>query len=100
VRPEFIAHTIEAVESRGGQVLFVALTCAGDELARRIEAPSRAAFGKLKSRALFAELQAAGAFEFPPLPDSGLTLDTGALTPEAAARKIREFFALPDAAGA
>ncbi len=100
VRPEFIAHTIETVERHDGQVLFVALACSGDELARRIEAPSRAAFGKLKSRALFAELQAAGAFEFPPLPDSGLTLDTGALAPEAAARKIREFFALPDAAGA
>jgi acyl-CoA synthetase (AMP-forming)/AMP-acid ligase II len=97
VRPEFIARTIETVESRGGRVVFVALTCAPDEIERRIEAPSRAQFGKLASKAFFRELQGAGAFDFPPLPDSGLTLDTGALAPEAAAVKIRDFLGLPAA---
>jgi hypothetical protein len=97
VRPEFIGQTIEAVESRGGQVDFVALVCAADELERRIEAPSRAEFGKLASKAFFRELQSAGAFDFPPLPDGGLTLDTGRLASEAAAVKIRDFLGLPGA---
>jgi hypothetical protein len=86
------------VESRGGRVEFIALTCAQDELERRVEAPSRAEFGKLASRAFFLELLSSGAFEFPPLPD-GLTLDTGTLAPEAAATKIRDFLGLPGAPG-
>jgi hypothetical protein len=97
VRPEFIAQTIETIESRGGHVNFVSLTCALDELERRVEAPSRAEFGKLASKAVFRKLQSSGAFEFPPLPDSGLTLDTGALAPEAAAAQIRDFLGLPAA---
>jgi hypothetical protein len=100
VRPEFIAQTIETVESRGGQVVFVALICAQDELERRIEAPSRAQFGKLASKAFFIELLGSGAFDFPPLPDSGLTLDTGRLAPEATAAQIRDFLGLPPAPGA
>jgi hypothetical protein len=100
VRPEFIGHTIETVESHGGRVTFVALTCARDELERRIEAPSRAEFGKLASKAFFRELQNSGAFDFPPLPDSGLTLDTGRLAPEAAAAKIRDFLGLEPAPAA
>jgi hypothetical protein len=97
VRPEFIAQAIETVESRGGQVSFVALTCGQDELERRVEAPSRAEFGKLASKVLFRELQSSGAFEFPSLPDDGLTLDTGILSPEAAAVQIRDFLGLKPA---
>ncbi len=95
VRPEFIDQTIGTIESRGGQVTFVALACAEDELQRRIEAPSRAEFGKLASKAFFRELHRAGAFDFPPLPDGGLTLDTGVLAPETAAAQIRDFLGLP-----
>jgi hypothetical protein len=98
VRPEFIAQVIETVESRGGNVNFVALTCAQDELERRVEAPSRAEFGKLASKAFFHELLNSGAFEFPPLP-VGLTLDSGTLAPEVAAVKIRDFLGLPAAPG-
>src|SRR5262245_13048760 len=43
VGTSFIQHTIDAVESNGGRVLFVALTCPIDELERRMESASRAA---------------------------------------------------------
>jgi chloramphenicol 3-O-phosphotransferase len=97
VRPEFISRAIETVESRGGRVVFVALTCPQDELERRVEAPSRAQFGKLASKVFFRELHNSGAFDFPSLPDSGLTLDTGTLAPEAAAAQIRDFLGLKPA---
>ncbi len=69
-------------------MLFVELTCPPSELERRIEDDSRAEFGKLRSKALFEELRVAGAFEYPKLP-SGLTVDTGVLSPEEAAMRIR-----------
>jgi hypothetical protein len=94
VGPCFIQHTIDAVESAGGRVLFVALTCPMEELERRIESASRAAFGKLRSLALFRELKQTGAFAYPPLPDSGLSIDTSQMSPREAASTICHFFSL------
>ena len=94
VRPSFVADTIEVVESAGGKVLFVKLICRPDELERRIEDESRREYGKLRSRDLFRELVRAGAFEYPELPDSGLVIDTGQMTPQEAAARICEFFGL------
>jgi chloramphenicol 3-O-phosphotransferase len=89
VRESFVGEAVAAVEGAGGRVLFVELRCPESELERRIEASSRAEFGKLRSKALFRELRAAGAFEYPKLP-SDLTVDTGVLSPEEAAMRIRE----------
>jgi hypothetical protein len=94
VGPSFIQYTIDAVESVGGRVLFVALACPIDELERRIEGASRAAFGKLRSLALFRELHQTGAFAYPQLPDSGLSIDTSQMSPREAASKICDFFSL------
>lgn len=94
VRASFIAATTQTVEQAGGHVRFVALTVSDAEQERRIDAASRQEFGKLKSRALLRELRAAGAFDFPPLPDSGLTIDTDAATPEDVAGQICAFFGL------
>jgi len=90
----FIEDAKRVVESAGGSVLFVALTCPLDELERRIESPSRAEFGKLHSPALFRELQQQGAFEYRQLPDSGLSIDTHVMAPREAANKICKFFSL------
>src|SRR5882672_7012964 len=81
VRLSFIQHTVEAVESAGGRVLFVELACPTEELGRRIESASRATFGKLRSLALFRELSQTGAFAYPPLPDSGMFIDTSQMSP-------------------
>src|ERR1700689_4907429 len=94
VRPAFIGRAVETVEAAGGRVLFVKLACSEAEQERRIDAASRKEFGKLNSPALLRELLQAGAFDFPPLPDSGLTIDTGAHTPEQAAARICDFFGL------
>jgi len=94
VRESFIQNTLDAVESAGGRVLFVQLTCPLEELECRSAHASRAEFGKLRSLELFRELHQAGAFEYPPLPDSGLSIDTSRMTPEEAAIIICEFFSL------
>jgi hypothetical protein len=88
VRGDFPARARGVVERAGGRVLFVELVCPERELERRIEAPARAAFGKLRSLDRYRELRAAGAFEFPELPEPVLRLDTALLEPEAAAERI------------
>jgi hypothetical protein len=94
VSPDFIGRTIGVVEAAGGRVLIVELTCPLDEVERRIENSSRAAFGKLRSLEFFRELRQSGAFTYPKLPNSGLSLDTSQYSPQEAARKICDFFSL------
>ena len=49
---------------------------------------------ELRSPALSRELSSSGAFDYPELPSSGLTIDTEHTGPGAAAARIREFFTL------
>jgi hypothetical protein len=94
VREGFVAEAVAAVESAGGEVLFVELTCAEGELERRIESAGRGEFGKLRSAEFYRRLKEEGAFEYPPLPDSGLTLDVTERPPAETARLIAERFGL------
>jgi len=75
VRKRFIQDTIDVVEGSGGQVVFVELSCAEEELERRMQDASRKDFGKLTSLEQYRSLKDAGAFQFPKLPN-GLSLDT------------------------
>jgi hypothetical protein len=93
VRERFIQDAIEAIESAGGEIIFVELTCTETELERRIEDASRQEFGKLASVDQYRSLKAAGAFQFPKLPD-GISLDTTRQSPAATARLISEHLAL------
>ena len=94
VREQFIPEAIDAVEPAGGRVIFVELTCASDEIEQRIESPSRSGFGKLRSIEQYRELQQSGAFDFPRLPNSGLSLDTTSRTPKEVAQLIVGHFSL------
>lgn len=94
VRPEFIGRMASTIEDAGGNVLFVRLTCPEEELERRMENQSRAEFGKLRSLSLYRQLRKEGAFDFPPVPNPGLTIDTGESNPAASARGIIEYFGL------
>jgi hypothetical protein len=94
VRPAFVGRAVETVEAVGGRVLFAKLACSDAEQERRIDAASRGAFGKLNSLTQLRELRAMGAFDFPPLPYCGLTIDTGTNTPAQAATRICDFFGL------
>lgn len=90
VRERFIQDAIEAIESAGGKIIFIELTCAEAELERRIEDGSRKKFGKLASLEQYRSLKEAGAFQFPKLPN-GISLDTTSQSPEETARLISEY---------
>ena len=92
VRERFIQNTLDVVGSAGGRVAFVELTCAEDELERRIEDASRKDFGKLASVEQYRTLKDAGAFHFPKLPN-GVSLDTTNQLPADSARLISEYLA-------
>lgn len=93
VAPDFPDRAVAAVEEAGGRVDFVALTCAPELVEARIEAASRQASGKLSSVALLRELEAQGAFVYPPLP-AAITIDTGAINPGEAAARISDSLGL------
>lgn len=88
VAADFPERVVALVEAAGGRVDFVALTCAPEAVEARIAAPSRQASGKLSSLALLRELQAQGAFAYPPLPPAAVEIDTGATPPAEAAAHI------------
>jgi shikimate kinase len=88
VRDGFIQGTRAVVESSGGEVVFVELKCATEELEKRIEHPSRQRFGKLNSVTRFRELKEAGAFVYARTPAEHLVVDTTELSPSAAASEI------------
>jgi hypothetical protein len=87
VRTTFPAAAEAAVGSEGGRTFFVYLRCSEPELERRLSDPSRSPFGKLRSAQRYRELRDSGAFEFPLL-RADLDLDTEALSPAQAAKKI------------
>ena len=95
VRPDFVDAVVATIQSAGGEVLFVPLTCPDEELERRMENQSRAEFAKLRSLSLYRRLRDEGAFDFPSLPESGLTIDTSRKNPDESAHLIIEHFRLP-----
>lgn len=94
VWPEFIARTLATVAEAGGEVCFVELRCPIAELERRLDAPSRHEWMKLKSVEMFRELREKGADEFPAIP-ADLVIDTATVPPEVAAEQICRHFGLP-----
>jgi chloramphenicol 3-O-phosphotransferase len=92
VREGFIQETIHVVAAAGGRVVFVELTCAEEELERRMEDASRREFGKLTSVEQYRSLKDAGAFHFPKLPN-GISVDTTTQSPADSARLIGEYVA-------
>jgi hypothetical protein len=90
VRERFIQDTIDVVEKENGEVVFIELTCAEDELERRMADASRKEFGKLASVELYRELKDSGAFEFPELP-KGIVLDATQDSAATTAALIRDY---------
>ncbi len=88
VRGDFPERVVSEIRSNHGQVVFIELVCAESEIERRVENASRSKHGKLRSLAAYRELRDSGAFEFPPLPEPVLQIDTGTTSPHEAARRI------------
>lgn len=100
VPDDFIDRTIEVVEAFGGRVLFVRLTVSVEDQERRVVSPERHAFHKLTSVEVLRRFRNSGAADYRPIPDSGLTIDTGEASPAQAAARIVQAFALEPAAQA
>jgi hypothetical protein len=92
VRACFIQDAIDIVESAGGKIIFVELTCDEEQLERRLEDASRKEFGKLASVEQYRSLKDAGAFQFTRLP-KGISLDTTRQSAAETARLIGEYIA-------
>jgi hypothetical protein len=86
----FIQNVRRTVESDGGEVIFVKLECSPEELERRLTNPTRKPFGKLTSLEQFHELNDAGAFVHPEVPEDRMGLDTTHLTASEAASRIAD----------
>jgi chloramphenicol 3-O-phosphotransferase len=90
VREGFVQAAIDVVRALGGQVVFVELTCAEEELERRLQDASRKQFGKLSSLEQYRSLKGSGAFHFPKLP-KGMSVDTTSSSATNTAESIREY---------
>lgn len=91
--PQKLARRIAAA---GGEVAFVGLRCAEDEIERRLTTASRREHRKLTSLADYRALRSAGAFDYPPI-ESELIVDTGKVAPPEATRIIADALELIDA---
>lgn len=78
------------VESFGGQVRFVALTVSPEEQERRIDNPTRSAFGKLRSPELLRSLRREFQDSLAAMPAADLSIDTETCDPRRAAEHILE----------
>jgi hypothetical protein len=91
--PRFAERAREAVEAGGGRLRLIELTCGDAVQEARLDAPTRAAWAKLRSVEDMRDLRAKGWLDYA-MPAPELTLDTGETAPEAAARRIAEFLGL------
>lgn len=88
VAPDFPERARGIVEAAGGSVAFVRLTIDPVEQDRRINAQSRAEFGKLRSLALLRELRQQFANCEAMMPTPTITIDTTLTSPGDAAQAI------------
>ena len=91
----FMADLTESMEASGAETIFVQLTCPDEVLERRMENDSRAQYGKIHSLVQYRRIRDSGGFDYPPIPDTRLVIDTSTLDPQRAAQLIIERFSLP-----
>ena len=90
VDPRLIQELHAIVERVGGRVFYVELICSRETILARLGNESRSAFGKMTDRGLYEDIERRGGFEFPPLPEPLLRIDTGQVTAEQAAARIAD----------
>lgn len=90
-----VREMIEPVEAAGGRVHLVKLTCARDELLRRVAEPSRRSYRNLNDPARLAEVLAEREVTRPLPFGQSLELDTSDLAPREAAARIAAHYDLP-----
>lgn len=91
---KYVAEITEAVESNGGKICFILLTCERSQLERRVLAESRKQFGKANNLEILNEiLDKHDLFSPVPMRES-LIIDNTNLLPEIIARDIIEHYRL------
>lgn len=91
----FVERVCNLVEGIGGRVLLVRLSCAREELERRLPRPDRAQRGKMASLELLREVTARYDI-FSPVPGrESLEIDNTAVAPDEVARLIISHYHLP-----
>ena len=91
VDPGLIERLEAEVTKRGGEIIYVELLCSDEAVLDRIDNESRKQFGKLVDKGLYQDLKTGGTFDFPPLPEPMIQIDTEKLLPDESADKIRTF---------
>ncbi len=91
VRDTFIPTLQERVDGAGGLVHFVELTCAPDELHRRLIQPDRAKYAKLRTIAKYEMFEAQGGFDRPSMPGPDYLVETTHVSADEAAESIAGF---------
>ena len=94
VEPELIDALTRAVESAGGRVFFVELTCSRETVLARLANENRTKFGKLTDPELYRQIEESGGFSFLALPSALVTVDTDNTSADEAARKIADAVAI------
>jgi len=85
-----IDELTSGIEERGGDVLFIELTCSREAILARLNNDSRRQFGKLTDTGLFQQIEAEGGFDFPALPRPELRINTEKVEPVVAAKHIAD----------
>jgi hypothetical protein len=88
VAPDFPDRVQSLVQARGGDISFVELTVSQEEQGRRIADPNRKSHGKLTSPDLLRKLRPMFETASAAMPKPAISIDTSAVQPEDAARKI------------
>jgi hypothetical protein len=95
VQEGFAERVRTVITDAGGEVSFVRLAVSREEQERRIQDDTRKAFRKLTSLELLRALRDDFAKSESEMPAPALTIDTEALSPDTAARRIAAAFGLP-----
>jgi hypothetical protein len=90
VRDSFVPALQERINGAGGLVHFVELTCARDELHRRLMQPNRAEYAKLRDIAKYERAAAEGRFDRPIMPKPDHLVETTHMSADEAAESIAE----------
>lgn len=91
---KYVAKITELIESNGGEVCFVLLTCERTEVEKRVLEESRKKYGKANNLKILNEIFDKYDFSFPVPERESLIIDNTNLSPEKAAQKIIEHFKL------
>lgn len=94
VAADFPQRVVETVAAEGGSTMFVQLKLSRDEQEKRIDAASRAEFGKLRSLELLRQLRDQFEACERAMPPGEVVIDTAVTQPQDAAREIARVLAL------